>query len=83
MPFIDVFYIELLMKHINNENLQAIVPIFDNKIQPLFAFYGQSSLPTIETALKNEQFAVYEVLKKMNTRFVEISNSHYNKTSFF
>lgn len=83
MPFVDFFYIELLMKYIKDANQQAIVPIFDNKIQPLFAFYGKTSLPIIEIALKNQQLPVYQVLKQMNTRFVEIPNSLNSQQVFF
>lgn len=82
MPFVDVFYIELLMKHIKNEKIQAVVPIYDNKIQPLFAFYSQKALPSIVTSLKNEKFAIYEVLKNINTMYVEISSTRAQQVFF-
>jgi molybdopterin-guanine dinucleotide biosynthesis protein A len=56
------------------EKYDAIVPIVDNKIQPLCAIYNITSINILKKLHKNKSYKLQDFLKKINTKFIICEN---------
>lgn len=71
MPMISVAQIEWLLSH-HAPHLDAVIPRHPGGIEPLFAIYEKSLLPTLEEAIRNGHYALHFALERARVRFVEI-----------
>jgi molybdopterin-guanine dinucleotide biosynthesis protein A len=85
LPFVSADLFERLASFISERDFDAIVPLQpDRKHQPLCAFYKCAvCLPKIEEILRGEDWSLQNLLRRINTRFIEfaevsdLQNSEY------
>ncbi|QGX66263.1 NTP transferase domain-containing protein [Bacillus sp. ms-22] len=65
MPFIRKETAEALSSYCN-EHVDAVVPLVQGRLQPLFALYHRRCLPFIQTCIKENQLAIKDLLKKLS-----------------
>ncbi|MEK5365573.1 molybdenum cofactor guanylyltransferase [Bacillus sp. FSL R5-0654] len=78
MPFIRKETAKVLSSYCS-EHTDAIIPLVQGRLQPLFALYHRRSLPFIRACLKENKFAVKDLLQKLQVRIV--SEEELNVTS--
>ncbi|MGG1696880.1 molybdenum cofactor guanylyltransferase [Bacillus zhangzhouensis] len=69
MPFIRKETAEVLSSYCN-EHVDAVVPLVQGRLQPLFALYHRRCLPFIHACLKENQLAIKDLLQKLKVRVV-------------
>lgn len=69
MPFIRKETAEALSSYCN-EHTDAVVPLVQGRLQPLFALYHRRCLPFIHACLKEKQLAIKDLLQKLKVRVV-------------
>ena len=70
MPFINV----ILIQHMVNkwgEKWDAVIPLFDNRPQPLFGIYSQKISGKIEDSIKKGRKSLRELLKRINVLYIK------------
>ena len=70
MPFINV----ILVKHMVDmweEKWDALIPIFDEKPQPLFGIYSKRSIEKMEESMQRGRRSLRDFLKGINVFFIE------------
>ncbi|MBR0638399.1 molybdenum cofactor guanylyltransferase [Bacillus safensis] len=78
MPFIRKKTAEVLSSYCS-EHADAIIPLVQGRLQPLFALYHRRSLPFIRACLTENQLAIKDLLQKLHVRIV--SEKELNVTS--
>ena len=75
LPFVTGELFERLGKFISEKDFDAVVPLQpDGKPQPLCAFYKCAAcLAKIEEILRGEDWSLQNLLRRINTRFVEFA----------
>lgn len=75
LPFVTGDLFERLAAFISEKDFDAVVPLQpDGRPQPLCAFYERAAcLPEIEEILRGEDWSLQDLLRRINTRFVEFS----------
>ncbi|MCM8785724.1 MAG: molybdenum cofactor guanylyltransferase [Candidatus Omnitrophica bacterium] len=68
LPFLDVDFIKYMMKI--EKNYDLLVPIYKNNFQLLHSIYSKRIIKTIEDMLNNKKYAVKEILKRVNVKFI-------------
>lgn len=76
MPFIPTQLIQLILS--KNQQVDCIVPMFKNQLEPLCAWYSKSILPLIESQIAQQNYALQHLLKLANTCVVDPSNELTN-----
>lgn len=71
IPLIPETFLNYLVEQTGNED--ALVPWHDGKTEPLCAVYGQTCKKTLKKLIDQRQFKLQKALKKMNTRFLDLS----------
>ena len=71
MPFISIELFEFLLQKIGNYN--AVIPIFNGKVEPLTGVYSRNILPIVENQIRNKKFKILSLLENINTNFIEIT----------
>ena len=72
-PFITAELINFLRNcHQNN---QVTIPIYENRIHPLIGVYEKEVSTSFEQSIKDNQLRIRDILKKLNTKEVEIPQS--------
>jgi molybdopterin-guanine dinucleotide biosynthesis protein A len=70
MPFINV----ILIQHIINlwdKRRDAVIPLFEDKPQPLFGVYAKSGIDTMGDSIKKGKRSLRALLKRMNVLYVD------------
>ncbi|GAB4409517.1 MAG: hypothetical protein OHK0032_05110 [Thermodesulfovibrionales bacterium] len=72
MPFINADLISLLVsRHSSLEKVRdAVIPVFDGKIQPLFGIYTKNIIKTTEEMIQHGQRSLTEMLTRVNTLYI-------------
>ncbi|HSK74188.1 MAG TPA: molybdenum cofactor guanylyltransferase [Pyrinomonadaceae bacterium] len=75
LPFVTGDLLERLVSFVSEKDFDAVVPLQrDGRPQPLCAFYKCAvCLPKIEEILRGEDWSLQNLLRRINTRFVEFS----------
>lgn len=68
-PFVESEFIHSLILHIGN--FDAVVPFSEKGKEPLIALYHKNSLAVIEKMLKSNNFKMHNLLRTINTKFVD------------
>ncbi|WP_147805139.1 molybdenum cofactor guanylyltransferase [Alkalicoccus halolimnae] len=66
MPLIHPDVIRLIKRKTGTENVQAVIPMVDGRLQPLLAGYHQSCLPLIKECLQLEKRSINSLIEKIN-----------------
>ncbi len=71
MPFIN----ERLIRYIadKRENYDAVVPVLNGRTEPLFAFYSNKLIISMEKALSTDQKGLSAFLKSKNVKYITTS----------
>jgi len=82
MPFLKVELFEYLLSFCNMHT--AIVPVFNDKVEPLTGIYSKKILPFIKNQITNKDYKILNLLKSANALFVPITKkqSFYSKIMF-
>ncbi len=72
MPFINKNIIDILTRESFDED--ALVPIVNEKIEPLVAVYDKKIIHIIEELIDNDDFKIRNLLKLINVKYIKISD---------
>jgi len=72
LPFVSPDILNFLLKNIKSFSGNAIVPVHDNKAEPLCALYHKSCLPDLERLILKKVLKMHSVLDKLNKLYVEV-----------
>jgi molybdenum cofactor guanylyltransferase len=70
MPFINVILIQHMVNKWDGKQ-DAVIPVFDNRPQPLFGIYSQKVTGKIEDSIKNGRRSLWELLKRINVLYIK------------
>jgi molybdopterin-guanine dinucleotide biosynthesis protein A len=71
MPFINIDFIKHMMKLIKDENVEGVVSIKSNYVEPLYAFYSISMLNRFESHIKQQSFKLLNVINESRIYYIE------------
>lgn len=71
MPVINLDYIKYMMGLLKENSFNGIASYNCGHIEPLYAFYSKKVIPVFESELSNNNFRLFEVIKKCNMHYVE------------
>jgi len=71
MPFASTALIQAMAQQRRQQ--QVIVPRVNNIMQPLFAFYEKSCLPTLQAHLDAKQYSIKKMIATLNTTMINES----------
>ena len=74
MPLMTTAFVKYLIKEITEDHL-IIVPMQDDKIEPLCAIYRQEALPRFEIAAGSSDLSLHALIKRTPTKFFDIDKS--------
>ena len=83
LPCITSEILCFLLKNTGANVSHAIVPVHDNNIEPLCALYHKSSLPELERLLQEDEFKMHNVLKRLNTLYLDIPANQFDTKIIF
>lgn len=69
MPFIRRETAEALSSYCS-EHVDAMIPLVQGRLQPLFALYHHRCLPAIDACLKENQLAMKDLIQRLKVRIV-------------
>ncbi len=80
MPFIDP---ELIKEMLLIEGYDAVVPLVDDKMEPLHAIYSKRCIPTIQKMLETNTLKINGLFQQIDVKFLNIGQSRcfYNVNS--
>jgi len=71
MPFISPSIIQHIQPYTKDDYFNVIVPEYNGFIEPLFSFYSQGCIPTIENNLKNNQLKIRNFFTQVKVKEVK------------
>ena len=72
-PMVKKEFVKFLILQIK-QNTKAIVPKYDNNLEPLFAIYHQSILPIVELQIKSKDYKLVNLLSKVDVETIEVKD---------
>ena len=81
MPFIDIKLLDLFINKKKNTNV--MVPMYLNKLEPLFSFYHKSCVNRIDISIKNKNYKLLDLLKGLNMETIELDGYLLNHDNPF
>ena len=81
MPFITPEFISFLISNISPAD--AVIPAHDNHREPLCGLYHKSSLLKIESLLLKQVLKMQDVLKFLETKFIEVPAEKFDAELIF
>ncbi|MCM8804995.1 MAG: molybdenum cofactor guanylyltransferase [Candidatus Omnitrophica bacterium] len=69
LPFINVDFIRYMINI--KKDYDVLVPVYNGNFEVLHSIYTKNILNTIENLIKEKNFKVKEILKKVNVRYIE------------
>jgi molybdopterin-guanine dinucleotide biosynthesis protein A len=72
MPMWEPHLAEEILKHRLDNDI--VVPLFNNRKEPLFALYKKTCIPKIEECLKNNIIKVIELYPLVRTNYFDLGN---------
>ena len=84
MPFIDEEIIRSQIQYFLKKDAEAVVPLIEDKPEPLHGIYSRSILPILNTMLqKTTGFSVTDLLKNIRTEYFKLEPSDKIRIAFF
>ncbi|MFL0246639.1 molybdenum cofactor guanylyltransferase [Candidatus Clostridium stratigraminis] len=71
MPVINLDYIKYMMDLLKKQSFNGVASYNSGLIEPLYAFYSKEIIPVFEKELKNNNFKLFQVIKKCNMHYVK------------
>lgn len=72
MPFVNAEVLDKITEQASIENYEAVVPIYKDRTEPLFAFYSANTISRLMNALNGSKLSVKAFLEKINTKYVKL-----------
>lgn len=69
MPMVSGNLLEKMLKIVDKQ--QAVIPLLNNRPQPLYGLYNKSITPAIKHSIDKNNFSLQSLLKQMDTYYVE------------
>ena len=82
MPYITSGFLEFLILQLP-QPCDAIVPVHDEKVEPLCALFNRTALPKMESLLLKNELKMQEVVTKLNSKFVDVPMNHFLASMIF
>ncbi|MCT4597851.1 MAG: molybdopterin-guanine dinucleotide biosynthesis protein B [Vallitalea sp.] len=77
-PFVDKYIVDYLISQ-DDDCYDLILPrTSDGKYHPLLAIYHKSALHTIDTAIKNNNYRLLNLIEKLNVKVIDIERKGFN-----
>lgn len=73
MPVINTDFIKYMMEVINSKNVEGVVSIKSNYLEPLYAFYSTAMAGRFESHINQEKFKLHSVIKESNIHYIKES----------
>jgi molybdopterin-guanine dinucleotide biosynthesis protein A len=74
MPDITGSFLNLLSKESGKNDYEAIVPEYQDELQPLCAVYSRSILPAINDCIEKGNFSMKDVIKTCRHKIISVTN---------
>ena len=75
LPFLTADLLTFLLA--KSDSFDAVVPVFEGKVETLAGVYKKVLLPEIEEQINQKQYKILSLLESVNTLFLPISKSLY------
>ncbi|MCR2821306.1 molybdenum cofactor guanylyltransferase [Lederbergia panacisoli] len=75
MPFASTEMAKKLLHTLTEKNLDAVIPIAEGQIHPLFAAYDAGILSYVHETLKEGKKSVKSLLDRINVEYIEVIDS--------
>ncbi len=75
MPFINMELAAYMLE--NRVGYDCVVPVINNKLQPLSAVYNSSCLPALVDGLENNKLKLTRFVESLNTRYMYETEMRY------
>lgn len=75
VPLVTTVFLKFLLS--NTSNYDTTIPVVNNFAEPLIGIYSKKIIPIIENEIKQKNFSIYKMLKKVNCNFLEINEKTY------
>lgn len=80
MPFANAEILDKIIEQANIDNYEAVVPIYIDRMEPLFALYSANTIVKLTEVLHGNKLSVKGFLEKINTNYIKLSAAEeYNK----
>jgi molybdenum cofactor guanylyltransferase len=73
-PMVSIELIRVILSD-DIKNRDALIPVYNGFPEPLCALYRKSCLPAFAESIKDGQYKIQDILKKVNVNFVELTQS--------
>ncbi|HIJ59550.1 MAG TPA: molybdenum cofactor guanylyltransferase [Nitrospirae bacterium] len=79
MPFVEETLVRYFCDYFlrildSNVPYDAVIPRCFGKVEPLFAIYSKSALPSMKKSIELKKVKMRQFLEKINTHYVDLSN---------
>ena len=71
LPFLESELIDLLWSEVQSDS-DIVVPVWENKLEPLASFYHKRCLPAIETSLTDERFLMKGFWDHLRVAYIDL-----------
>jgi len=82
MPYVTSDFLEFLILQLP-QSCDAIIPVHDEKVEPLCALFNRTSLPKMESLLLKNELKMQEVVARLNSKFVDVPMKHFLASVIF
>ncbi len=72
-PMVKQAFVEFLISKIDNE-IDALVPKYQNHLEPLFAIYHKRILPIVDQQIAKQDYRLTNLLKQIRTETFEVQD---------
>ena len=72
-PMIKKKFIEFLISMADNK-VDALVPMYDGHLEPLFSIYHRRILPAVEEQIEKKDYKLANLLQKINAKIIEVQD---------
>jgi molybdopterin-guanine dinucleotide biosynthesis protein A len=83
MPFLNKSLIQAMISTIYDLNVDVLVPLHNDKIEPLHAIYKKSIVDYVENQIKNKQCKIRLLYQWLDVVYFEVDKSYNPEISFF
>lgn len=83
MPFLNANFIELLIKEVENNFVDAVVPKHNRGIEPLHAIYSTHAINEVENQIKQGSYAIRSIYDRLNVKWFEVAPFFQPEKMFF
>ncbi|MEZ5198543.1 MAG: molybdenum cofactor guanylyltransferase [Bacteroidales bacterium] len=73
IPLVSLELVQFILS--KREKYEVVIPVFNGFLEPLCAYYNRSIVLGLENAIEKKSYKIQDVLKSLNTRYLEIDSS--------